>query len=134
MVRRICGRPSWLFIVVAVAALAVARPVAAQSTGMVKGMVSDDKGQPVEGAKITIEMTGGTGRRYETKTDKKGQYMQIGLSSGQYKITAGVNDDDERVAKYTNPADIPISKGGEIEDEAIDRTREPDKAEAQANK
>lgn len=88
MVRRICGRPSWLPIIVAVAALAVASPVVAQSTGMVKGVVNDDKGEPVEGAKITIEMNGGTGRRYETKSDKKGQYMQIGLTSGQYKITA----------------------------------------------
>jgi uncharacterized GH25 family protein len=83
MVRRISGRPAWLFIIAAVAALAIVRPVAAQSTGMVKGTVSDDKGQPVEGAKITIEMTGGTGRRFETKTDKKGQFMQIGLGSGQ---------------------------------------------------
>ncbi len=88
MVRRISGRPSWLSVVAAVAALAIALPVAAQSTGMVKGLVQDDKGQPVEGAKVTIEMNGGTGRRYETKTDKKGQYMQIGLGSGQYKLKA----------------------------------------------
>ena len=88
MVRRISGRPSWLSVVAAVAALAIALPVTAQSTGMVKGLVQDDKGQPVEGAKVTIEMNGGTGRRYETKTDKKGQYMQIGLGSGQYRLKA----------------------------------------------
>jgi len=63
-------------------------PALAQSTGMVKGVVSDDKGQPVDGAKVTIEMTGGTGRRFETKTNKKGEYIQIGLASGPYKVTA----------------------------------------------
>ena len=31
-------------------------------------------------------------------------------------------DEGERGTRYSNPADIPISKGGEIEDEAIDRS------------
>ena len=62
MVRRISGRPSWLFILALVASLGFSVPAFAQSTGMVKGIVSDDKGQPVDGAKVTIEMTGGTGR------------------------------------------------------------------------
>lgn len=34
-------------------------------------------------------------------------------------------DSEERGLKYSNPADIPISKGGEIEDEAIDRSIQP---------
>ena len=50
--------------------------------------VSDDKGQPVVDAKVIIEMNGGTGRKFETKTDKKGSYIQIGLASGSYKVTA----------------------------------------------
>ena len=88
MVRRFSGRPSWLFTVALIASLAVAVPAFAQSTGMVKGVVTDDKGQPVDGAKITLEMVGGTGRKFETKTNKKGEYIQIGLASGQYKVTA----------------------------------------------
>ena len=36
----------------------------------------------------------------------------------------------ENGIRYTNPADIPISKGGEVEDEAIDRSQQPDRAEA----
>lgn len=39
-------------------------------------------------------------------------------------------DSEERGMKYTNPADIPVSPGGEIEDEAFDRSSRPDKAEA----
>jgi hypothetical protein len=37
---------------------------------------------------------------------------------------------DDRGTKYKDPADIPVSPGGEIEDEAIDHSQEPDKAEA----
>ncbi len=43
-------------------------------------------------------------------------------------------DSEERGIHYKNPADIPISKGGEIEDEAIDRSHQPDKAEAKTVK
>lgn len=88
MVRRMCGRPSWLFAVALVASLIAAVPAFAQSTGMVKGVVMDDKNQPVPDAKVTLEMVGGTGRKFETKTNKKGEYIQIGLASGQYKVTA----------------------------------------------
>src|SRR5690242_7967102 len=88
MVRRFRGRPSWLFTVALIASLAAAVPAFAQSTGMVKGVVTDDKGQPIDGAKVTLEMVGGTGRKFETKTNKKGEYIQIGLASGQYKVVA----------------------------------------------
>ncbi len=88
MVRRICGRPSWLFTVALIASLMAAVPAFAQSTGMVKGVVNDDKGQPVADAKVTIEMNGGTGRKFETKSNKKGEYIQIGLASGSYKVVA----------------------------------------------
>jgi hypothetical protein len=34
--------------------------------------------------------------------------------------------------KYASPSEIPISKGGEIEDEAIDRSQEPSTVSKQA--
>lgn len=49
--------------------------------------------------------------------------------SGQYKITPDELDSEERGMKYINPADIPVSPGGEIEDEAIDRSQKPDSTE-----
>ena len=67
--------------------LAFALPAAAQ-TGQVKGKVVDAKNQPIEGATITIEMTEGMTRKYETKTNKRGEFVQIGLQPGNYKITA----------------------------------------------
>jgi putative nucleotidyltransferase with HDIG domain len=43
-------------------------------------------------------------------------------------------DSEERGLHYHNPSEIPISKGGEVEDEAIDRSHQPDKAEAKTVK
>ncbi len=42
-------------------------------------------------------------------------------------LPAADEDAEERGVRYENPADIPISKGGEIEDEAIDRSHPPNK-------
>ena len=110
MVRRISGRPSWPLVLAAVAAFAIAAPVAAQSTGMVKGIVTDDKGQPVEGAKITIEMNGGTGRRFETKSNKKGEYIQIGLNSGSYNIVA----EKEKLGSAPRTVSVRVSAAAEV--------------------
>jgi Tfp pilus assembly protein PilF len=71
---------------VAIAALWAA-PAAAQ-TGQVKGKVVDAKNQPIEGAAVTIEMTDGMTRKYEVKTNRRGEFIQIGLQPGVYKITA----------------------------------------------
>lgn len=43
-------------------------------------------------------------------------------------------DSEERGMLYKNPAEIPISPGGEVEDEAIDRSHSPNKAEAKTVK
>jgi tetratricopeptide (TPR) repeat protein len=91
MIRRVNGCRPWLLapvVLAALAALATALPAAAQSTGIVKGVVKDDKGKPVDGAKITIEFQDGVNRKFEGKSDKKGEFLQIGLQPGSYKVTA----------------------------------------------
>ncbi len=88
MIRRMNGRHPWLLMCAGVAALSLAVPAAAQTTGMLKGTVKDDKGQPVDGAKVSIDFEGGVTRHQETKTNKKGEFVQIGLQSGRYKVTA----------------------------------------------
>jgi len=88
MIRRLNGRHAWIVVCAGALALGLAAPVAAQTTGMVKGQVRDDKNQPVDGAKVTIESTESGSRRQETKTNKKGEFVQIGLQSGNYHITA----------------------------------------------
>jgi tetratricopeptide (TPR) repeat protein len=42
----------------------------------------------VAGAQVTIEATGGMNRKYEVKTNRRGEYIQIGIQPGDYKITA----------------------------------------------
>jgi len=71
-----------------VLALAVVVSPALAQTGQVKGKVVDVKNQPVEKAQVTIEATDGMGRKFNVTTNKKGEYIQIGLPPGQYKITA----------------------------------------------
>ncbi|HEX6126888.1 MAG TPA: HDIG domain-containing protein, partial [Pyrinomonadaceae bacterium] len=50
-------------------------------------------------------------------------------SSSRIEIPLNL-DSEERGMKYKNPADIPVSPGGEIEDEAMDSSHERAKAEA----
>ena len=77
-----------LTIAVAAFVVSLGSPAFAQSTGMVKGRVVDVQGEPVESARILIEFTDGMNRKYETKTNKKGEFIQIGLAPGNYKATA----------------------------------------------
>jgi tetratricopeptide (TPR) repeat protein len=88
MIRRMNGRHVWLMAFACTAALAITLPAAAQMNGMVKGTVKDEKGNPVDGAKIAIDFEGGVTNHKETKSNKKGEFVQIGLQSGPYKVTA----------------------------------------------
>ena len=87
MVRPVNGRHLWLVACAALVAIAMTLPAAAQSTGMVRGVVKDAAGKTVEGAKVIVEAEGNN-RRFETKSDKKGEFVQIGLAPGPYKVTA----------------------------------------------
>ena len=54
MVRRLNGRLPWLVACAAVVMLAIAMPVTAQSTGMVKGVVKDAQGRPLWDAAVPM--------------------------------------------------------------------------------
>lgn len=86
MVRR-SGWPLWLLLFAVCAALAVASSAAAQAGGMVRGRVLDEQRQPVDGATVNITMES-TGRKYQTKTNERGEFIQIGLSPGGYTLVA----------------------------------------------
>ena len=51
-------------------------------------------------------------------------------TSGQHKMITLELDSEERGMKYKNPADIPVSPGGEIEDEAIERSDRKERTQA----
>jgi tetratricopeptide (TPR) repeat protein len=62
--------------------------VASAQTGQIRGKVLDAQGQPVPDAKIVIDFKGNITRVNETKTDKRGTYIQVGLQIGPYEVTA----------------------------------------------
>jgi tetratricopeptide (TPR) repeat protein len=65
----------------------LAAPAQAQ-TGTARGKVLDAQGQPIADAKVLIEFQGGITRKFETKSNKKGEYMQVGMQPGPYRFTA----------------------------------------------
>ena len=69
----------------------VAAPASAQS-GSIKGKVVDAQNAPVEGATILIENLDKGSKPLQTKTKKNGEYIQVGLSPGKYRITASKGD------------------------------------------
>jgi tetratricopeptide (TPR) repeat protein len=64
---------------------ALATPALAQS--VVRGKVTDAQGKPVPDATVDFASTD-SNRRTSTKTDKNGEFLQVGLQSGPYKVTA----------------------------------------------
>ena len=72
------------------AVLALAVPSFAQ-TGLVKGKVVDAAGKPVPEAAVSIDYTEGMTRKLTTKTDKRGEFVQLGLQSGGYRITVAAD-------------------------------------------
>ncbi len=80
-------RRSLLGVLVIGAIVFVAAPASAQ-TGAVKGKVVDGQGGPIDGAKIVIQSADSAARKYETKSNKKGEFFQIGLAPGNYKVSA----------------------------------------------
>ena len=78
-------RISCRFLALAVV-LALAAPALAQ-TGLVKGKVVD-AGKPVADAAVTIEFMEGVSRKLTTKSDRRGEFVQLGLQSGGYRVSA----------------------------------------------
>jgi tetratricopeptide (TPR) repeat protein len=87
MLRAYLGR---LLASCAIAAFVLAPgvPALAQSTGMVKGLVVDADEKPVDGARIAIEYLDGVTRKFEVKSNRRGEFIQIGLQPGNYRVTA----------------------------------------------
>ena len=73
--------------VVALAVLLTVSAVPALAQSVMRGKVVDGQGKPVPDATVLFEATDAN-RKTQTKTDKNGDFLQVGLSSGAYKVTA----------------------------------------------
>lgn len=107
MIVETSGRRLALALALVAAALVAANPATAQTTGAVKGRVADVQGQPVEAAKVVIEFTDGINRKYEVKTNKKGEFVQIGLFPGDYSVTAEKDGDSGTISTRVSVGDNP---------------------------
>jgi len=56
-------------------------------TGAVKGRVVGEQGEPIEKVEVLIEYLGGVTRKLTTVTTAKGDFIQIGLQTGMFKLT-----------------------------------------------
>jgi tetratricopeptide (TPR) repeat protein len=118
-----------LFRGICAVAVVLALAVSASAQSVVRGKVQDVKGQPVEGANVLFEAEG-TNRRMTTNTDKKGEFLQVGLQSGAYKVTASKDGVGTATSQATvrqgpnNPLNFTLAPAGAV-------TTTADKAAAQ---
>src|SRR5271157_1952752 len=60
-------------------------PVFAQAMGTVKGVCKDVDGKPI--AQAQVDWVGvETGRKYQLKTNNKGEYFSLGITPGKYNV------------------------------------------------
>lgn len=95
-------------------AVVLAFSISAMAQSVVRGKVVDGQGKPVPDATIVFEAEG-VNRRIELKTDRNGDFLQVGLQSGNYKVTAskegvGAATQQARVTQgQNNPINFTIS-------------------------
>jgi Flp pilus assembly protein TadD len=68
--------------------LAVIPALAGAQTGIAQGKVVDSAGKPVADADLEISYLGGITHKLHAKSNKKGEYIQVGLPPGMYRFTA----------------------------------------------
>lgn len=76
-------------LVAAALIAAVARPCAAQDTGVIEGTVTDVQGAVLPGATVTLKNTE-TGVSRDMVTDAEGKYRFPALGPGTYSLTTGL--------------------------------------------
>jgi tetratricopeptide (TPR) repeat protein len=79
-------------------------------SGQLRGKVTDAEGKPVQGAQILIEFAEGVNRKFEVKTDRRGEFIQIGLQPGAYRVTATV----DKLGSFTQNTRVTLAKPAEV--------------------
>ena len=79
---------------------------ASAQTGSIRGRVIDALGQPVEGADVLIEFVGNMKREFKLKTNKNGEWVQVGMpaGTGRWNVTIRKADMTGRVNGITLPS------------------------------
>jgi tetratricopeptide (TPR) repeat protein len=66
--------------------------------GSVKGVCKDAQGAPIADG-IVVYANLDSGQKYTLKTNKKGEYFSLGVSSGKYRVSLYKNADDLKAGK-----------------------------------
>ena len=122
---------SWIVLVAAVLlAVGFASAQAGRGVGRIGGTVTDLEGNPIEGAKVSITYPQNESLKFETLTNKKGEWSFIGLGSGNWNLVSyakGYDPINQPIyvsqLQVNPPVKIHLKKsekpgGGFIEDEA----------------
>ena len=94
----------------ALALAVVFAPAAAAQSTMVKGKVVDGNNQPIAGVQVTIEFLGGVNRKLQTKTDRRGEFIQLLTESGNYRVTAT----DPKIGSASNETRVSLGRVAEM--------------------
>ncbi len=112
--------------VLLIALVAGLAPAALAQSTMVKGKVIGANKEPMVGVAITIEFQGGVNRKLETKTDKRGEFIQLLTEGGQYKITAT----DPKIGSVSNMTAVRLGRVSDMVIVLVPTTAANDAAKA----
>ncbi|MEO8726839.1 MAG: carboxypeptidase regulatory-like domain-containing protein [Acidobacteriaceae bacterium] len=100
-------------------------PAVAQVNATVKGKAVDSQGKPIAGA--TVQMVNvDNGRKFKMKTDKKGEFLNIGIAPGKYSATL-TGEDGKVLSKVDN---FPVDPSQEVNE--LDFNIQAEQQETQA--
>ncbi|MGE3274625.1 MAG: tetratricopeptide repeat protein [Vicinamibacterales bacterium] len=88
---------------------AASLPAAGQTT-MLRGKVVTPDKAPVQGAQVVVEYQGGVKRRFESKTDRKGEFVQLLTESGPYTVTVT----HQKLGTHTQTVQVRLGQASEF--------------------
>ena len=92
-------------------AVGLCAPLAlAQTTGTVKGVCKDLDGKPIAQAEVLWSGTE-SGRKYNLKTNKNGEYFSLGIVPGKYNVT--LSKDGKEIFHYSG---VPVGLDETVQD------------------
>ena len=88
----------YAILLFAVLALALWVPPVFGQAGTVKGVCKDADGNPIAGG-VVVWTNVDNGQKYTLPTNKKGEYISLGITGGKYNVQLFKNADDQKAGK-----------------------------------
>ena len=112
--------------VLAIAMVVAFAPAALAQSTMIKGKVIGANKEPIVGVQVTVEFLGGVNRKLQTKTDKRGEFIQLLTESGMYRITAT----DPKIGSASSETKVSLGRVSEMTIVLVPTTAATDAAKA----